>query len=441
VSYINYYINHAKRLSLIFLLLEHCFGFNDISRHTHPNGPYTFSHLCLSLIKASVINLLLAWWVTSFFPRKFGYFLLDDCKNNNSKMEKDETPHNSEETDFKILVETTKSEIEIEPLVKSHNRKFEPVDKSQPILRTITNLNKSPLRLSNTVVRDFSLNIYKNQITILLGTKGVGKTTIINMLLRGKIPPSADTISVDSESSDKFYRHQIGFCPQHSSFIPYLNCLENLLFFGQLRGLPVVEACKQAEQILKEVNLTAKVNMPVQTLSIGMQRRLALACAMIGETTLLVLDEPSSGLDYESRRELWDVLLRVKQTRTILISTHDAEEADVLGDKIAIIDSSEVIAYGSSFFLKRECGNGYTLKLRTREEQIFPSDQVLNLIQNIIPSAEVRESTGSLMSVGLPYENQKDYVRLLEQLEERQHDLGIESIDITNITLQEVFLK
>jgi ATP-binding cassette, subfamily A (ABC1), member 3 len=404
---------------------EHCFDANDIFRHTHPNGPYTYFYLCLALIISSIAWLLLAWFVASFFPGKYG------------------TPVNIAELFGRNSEEKVAPDIEAARMTDGKNRKLEPVGDGQPLVVRITNLCKvfkSLLHPPNMVVRDFSLNIYKNQITVLLGHNGAGKTTTMCMLT-GMMSRSSGTIVVDGSTSVKTYRSLIGFCPQHNSFIPYLTCSEHLLFFGQLRGLSVLEARKQAKQIFDEINLTEKADMPAHTLSGGMQRRLSLANAIIGETKLLVLDEPSSGLDPESRRELWDVLLRLKKTNSILVTTHYMEEADVLGDKIAIMENGEVIAYGTSLFLKREYGNGYTLKLLKGDKTTFPSGRVLDLIRDTIPGAKVKESVDSLMCVVLPYEDQRDYVRVLEQLEARQHELGIESIGITNTTLEEVFLK
>jgi len=406
-------------------LLEHCFAINDIFRDTHPNGPYTYFYLCVAFVISSVAYLLLAWFVESFFPGKYG------------------TPVNITELFGRKTDEKVAPDIEAARMTDSRNRKLEPMDDGQPLVVRITNLSKvfkSLLQPPNTVVRDLSLNIYKNQITVLLGHNGAGKTTTMCMLT-GMMSRSGGTIVVDGCSSVKSYRSLIGFCPQHNSFIPYLTCMEHLLFFGQLRGLSVEEACKQAKQIFDEINLTEKVDMPAHTLSGGMQRRLSLANAIIGETKLLVLDEPSSGLDPESRRELWDVLLRLKKTNSILVTTHYMEEADVLGDKIAIMENGEVIAYGTSLYLKREYGNGYTLKLLKVDKKSFRSSRVMDLIRDTIPGAKVKESVYSSLCVVLPYEDQKDYVRVLKQLEVRKQEFGIESIGITNTTLEEVFLK
>jgi ATP-binding cassette, subfamily A (ABC1), member 3 len=367
----------------------------------------------------------LAWFVTRFFPGKYGTPVnIADLFGRDTKKKVDPEAEGFKKTDCS-------------------NRRFEPVDDGQTPLVRIDNLCKvfkSLLQPYNTVVRDFTLDIYKNQITVLVGHNGAGKTTTLSMLT-GLTSHSSGAISVDGTSDVKSYRNLIGYCPQHNSFIPYLTSKEHLLLFGQLRGLSVVQARIQAQQILADMNLTNMANMSTTKLSGGMQRRLSLAIAMIGETKLLVLDEPTTGLDPQSRREMWDLLLRLKETYSILLTTHDMVKAETLGDKIAIMENGEVIAYGTSMFLKREYGDGYTLKLLKTDVKTFNSENVLKLIRTIISDAKIKDSVNSLMCVVLPYENQRDYVHVLKQLEICQRKFGIESIIVTNTTMDEVFLK
>jgi ATP-binding cassette, subfamily A (ABC1), member 3 len=375
------------------------------------------------MIISSVGYLVLAWLVTKFFPGKFG------------------TPVNIMDSfSWNAKKQSITEENVAFPLTDEGNRKFERVDNDQTPVLSILNLCKdlrpSLLQTPRTVIRDLSLNIYKNQITVLLGPRGAGKTTTISMLT-GMVAPTAGTIILDGISSVSSYRNQIRSISQHNSFIPHLTCMEHLLFFGQLRGLPLVEARKQAIHIFDEIHLTDKSDTRPHTLSIGMQIRMSLANALIGGTKLLALDEPSSGLDPESRCELWNVLLRLKKSTSILVATHCTEEAEVLGDKIAVMENGEVVAYGSSSFLKLMYGNGYTLKLLKKDKNTFPRDTVLDLICKAIPGAKSKSDVDSMMWVLLPYEYQQDYATILKQLEERQEEFGIETIGITNTTMQE----
>ncbi|PSN44305.1 ATP-binding cassette sub-family A member 17 [Blattella germanica] len=127
-------------------------------------------------------------------------------------------------------------------------------------------------------------------------------------------------------------------------------------FSLQLKGSSKQDADRKARELIGKLNLIEKTNKLASTLSGGMKRRLALGIALIGNTKVLMLDEPTSGLDPEARREIWDILLGMRGERTILITTHFMEEADVLGDRIAIMDHGRVQCYGTSLFLKKLYG-------------------------------------------------------------------------------------
>jgi ATP-binding cassette, subfamily A (ABC1), member 3 len=373
---------------------------------------------------SSVVYLLLAWFVASFFPGQYG------------------TPVNIADLFGKNTEKNDLSDPEALPMTRI-NRRLEPVDDGQISMVKIENLSKifkSLWHPSCTAVCDFLLNIYKNQITVLLGHNRAGKTTTMSMLT-GTLSRSSGSIAVDGFSNVNSYGSLIGFCPQHNCFIPYLTCMEHLLFFGQLRGLSVTQARKHAIQVLKDVNLTDKSDVLPRKLSEGMKRRLSLANAIVGNTKVLVLDEPSSGLDSESCRELWDVLFRLKKTRTILVSTNNAEEAEMIGDKIAIMENGKVIASGTSMILKQNNGDGCRLKLVKSDMKTFCEESVLKLIRKTIPDAKIKKSDDSMMCVVLPLKNQNDNKRVLEQLKTRQLDFGIQSIDVMNTTLEEVLMK
>ena len=167
-------------------------------------------------------------------------------------------------------------------------------------------------------VKSVSFEIPKNRVTILLGHNGAGKTTIMSMIT-GIVAPSSGRISVDNEYDVNRYRSSIGYCPQHDVFISYMSCKEHLILFGRLRGLTKAEASEEADIILDKVRLTKNANDAAKTLSRGMKRRLCLACAVVGKTKMVILDEPSTGLDPESRRDLWDVILPLRNEQSLFL--------------------------------------------------------------------------------------------------------------------------
>uniref|UniRef100_A0A1A9V1P9 ABC transporter domain-containing protein n=1 Tax=Glossina austeni TaxID=7395 RepID=A0A1A9V1P9_GLOAU len=280
--------------------------------------------------------------------------------------------------------------------------------------------------------------IKNKQITVLLGHNGAGKTTTINMIM-GLVQKDKGKITVCSERDASSYRHLIGYCPQHSIHMPYMTCRQHLIFFAKLRGLTHCEAAILANKLLQQLNLSKKAHGYGKNLSGGMKRRLSLGIAMAGETKVIVLDEPSSGLDIESRRELWDVLLDLRKTKAIMITTHHMEEAEVLGDTISILCNGRVLLTGAPLELKRKVGSGYILKLCTNPSQ-FNKDECLQFIRVDIPTANVMEIVPPTILLSLPYQHRENYGKMLRRLEKYQQELGITTISMTDTTLEDVFL-
>lgn len=154
---------------------------------------------------------------------------------------------------------------------------------------------------------------------------------------------------------------------------------------------------------------------------------------------IAILDEPSSGLDPESRRELWNILLEMRKDHTIFITTHYMEEAETLADKIAIISHGKLLCYGPSIQLKRKYDTGYVLKLLTTER--FGYSNTLEVIRRYVPEAREKAYVKPTLSITLPYKNQDSFAQMLKELELQQNNLGITSISITNSSLEDVFLK
>lgn len=290
----------------------------------------------------------------------------------------------------------------------------------------------------NVAVNNLSLDIIKNQITVLLGHNGAGKTTTMSMI-SGIIPKTSGLISVDDEENVDLYRHKIGYCPQHNVFMSYFTCLDHLWFFGRLRGLSPKQAQIDAETLLHKLKMSCKADEYGNNLSGGMKRRLCLGNALIGNTKIAILDEPSSGLDPESRRELWNILLEMRKDQTIFITTHYMEEAETLADKIAIISNGTLLCYGPSIQLKKKYETGYVLKLLTTER--FSYSLTMETIRRFVPDAKEKAFVKPTLTITLPYKYQITFADLLRELENQQVNLGIASISITNSSLEDVFLK
>ncbi|CAB3983284.1 ATP-binding cassette sub-family A member 2 isoform X4 [Paramuricea clavata] len=218
---------------------------------------------------------------------------------------------------------------------------------------------------SKRAVNRLTLNLYEGQITSFLGHNGAGKTTTMS-LLTGLFPPTQGTAYIygnDIRYDMDDIRKSLGFCPQHNVLFDRLTVEEHLWFYARLKGMSSGLVCGEVDRLLIDLDLPSKRHSLVDTLSGGMKRKLSIAVAFVAKSRMVILDEPTAGVDPYARRAIWDLLIKYKQDRTILLSTHYMDEADVLGDRIAIISEGKLQCLGSSLFLKSNFGDGYNLTL------------------------------------------------------------------------------
>lgn len=205
-------------------------------------------------------------------------------------------------------------------------------------------------------VDDLDLDIFEGQIFALLGHNGAGKSTTINMLT-GLLSVSSGSalISGKDVATDMMsIRRNIGVCPQHDVLYNDLTVKEHFLLFAALRGIEPSEVRVEIRQKIIDVGLTEKLNTLAGSLSGGQKRKLSVALALLGNSKVVFLDEPTSGMDPYSRRATWDLLRKNRKGRAIVLTTHFMDEADILGDRIAIMAEGKVKCCGSSYFLKSQ---------------------------------------------------------------------------------------
>jgi ABC-2 type transport system ATP-binding protein len=199
-------------------------------------------------------------------------------------------------------------------------------------------------------VKGISFTINKNEIFGLLGPNGAGKSTTINMMCGYLQPTSGDTIigghSITREA--RRVKRMIGFVPQEIALYKDLTSLENLDFFGKIYNLPAQERKERADELLHFVGLYERRKEAIKTFSGGMQRRINMAVALMHRPALLLMDEPTVGVDPQSRENIFETIEKLRdQGTTILYTTHYMEEAERLCDHIAIVDEGRIIASGT----------------------------------------------------------------------------------------------
>ncbi|KAL1501623.1 hypothetical protein ABEB36_006920 [Hypothenemus hampei] len=384
-------------------------GVNDI----------TMLHVCLMLIVDSVIYFILSMYFDAISPGKYGvpktmFFPIKSLlsffkKRNNVDADNGSEQHHLQE------VGQLPIGIQLVKLTKFYGKK--------------------------KVVSNLSLDVYQDQITVLLGHNGAGKSTTMGMIT-GMIKKSGGQIIMNGKElySSSDVTRSIGLCPQHNLFFPDLTVAEHLKFFALLKGRSSREAEYELDNLLIKLHLEDKRNDLAHTLSGGMKRKLCLGMAVIGGSKILILDEPSSGMDPQSRRDMWDLLLQWRNERTILITTHFMEEADALGDWIAIMNEGKLICHGTPMYLKKAYDTGSNLVLLIKEysDVELAVKQIETEIRTYIENVKCKGINGNEVQFLMPSGN---YVKMFEHLESNKDKFHIENISFTNTTLEDVFIN
>lgn len=245
---------------------------------------------------------------------------------------------------------------------------------------------------SLTAVDGLSLEVEAGEVFGLLGPNGAGKTTSISMIC-GLLRPDSGHVTLRGKpivDSDATVRARIGVCPQNIILWGQLTCLEQLVFLGEMYGIKRTIARQRGEQLLKDLDLAEKRDQRARTLSGGMQRRLNLAMALIHDPEILVLDEPEAGLDPQSRVLVREYVKSLTGRKTIILTTHNMDEAERMADRIAIIDHGKLLTLDTPSALKRTVGEGDVLEIETSESGVRSA---LEAVAKIVPQVSSTNHT------------------------------------------------
>ena len=300
--------------------------------------------------------------------------------------------------------------------------------------------------VEKVAVKSLSLGINQRECFGLLGHNGAGKTTTINMLC-GMFPQTSGGAHVgpyNLRTQMTSVYGDMSVCPQHNILWNPLTAREHLQFFGRLKGMFGKELKEAVALALKSVNLEKFANVAAGKFSGGMKRRLSVANAFIGDPKIVYLDEPSTGLDPASRRQLWDSISKAKTGKSIVLTTHSMEEADVLCDRVGIMASGELQCVDIASQLKYRFGAGYMFSMtlgRTEGVDEGKIAQIDAYVTGIFPSAK---RLNNPIGGKFKYEVVREDVVLSEvfkKVEEDKEKMHITDWGITETTLEEVFLK
>jgi ABC-2 type transport system ATP-binding protein len=287
-----------------------------------------------------------------------------------------------------------------------------------------------------------SLKIKKGDLVSILGPNGAGKTTLVRMLTTVLTPTSGDAI-INGHSilgGKNEIVKIIGVCPQDITIYEVLRAEENVEFVASMHGITRKEAKEKATALLEKFGIAGRKDWS-KNFSGGMQRRLNLAMALVFEPKILFLDEPSAGLDPQARRLVWDFIRDLKKEDiTIILMTHDMQEADVLSDHIAIIDQGKIIAQGTPNELKEKYGSDNMLEVSFLEpDDVEVAKKNLENINFVVDWKELNKKGRKTLFI--PFQGGlKNLVKILQQGIIKNID-EVENIKFRQNSLEDVFLN
>lgn len=404
----------------------------------HPVGAgddFTVFYTMVLMLVASIVHLIIALYVEQIWPGQSGvpqpwnfpfkrefWFGAQEYPDNELDVD---SSHNASNGDSRAG--TDDGNFEADPV--NHRAGIEAIE-----LRKVYDKKKA-------AVNGLTLKMFDDQITALLGHNGAGKSSTMSMLT-GMIQPTSGTAFIDGcdlRTTTAMARVSIGLCPQQNILFDELTVREHIQFYSRLKGFNVEDAKMEVEKYVRSLELKPKIDAQSSTLSGGMKRKLSLAVALCDGSKVVLCDEPTSGMDPAARRALWELLQAKKKGRTILLSTHFMDEADVLGDRIAIMADGELKCCGTSFFLKNRFGTGYHLICVKGDK--CKVEEVTRLLRNHLPEIRIESEIGQELSYGLPSENRSRFEQMFRGLGDKKHELGLDSVGVSLTTLEEVFLK
>ncbi|KAJ6235594.1 atp-binding cassette transporter subfamily a abca [Anaeramoeba flamelloides] len=409
----------------------------------------------LMLVACTVIYLVLGAYIYTILPstggKKSAFFFLTkkfwrDMRRKRKNAKRNQNQYYTDEDQEKSGVVSSEDSIELHEDPRGENI---PEDVESERQRVI--VNNDPIRLINLkkiykgqdgnpdklAVNCLTLGIKLNECFGILGPNGAGKTTAVN-ILSGLFPLTSGQAKIcgfDVTREMNEIHTLMSVCPQHDILWGDQSGEETLEFYARMHGFKNEKLDKRVKKTLEEVGLYDDRKKLIKEYSGGMKRRISVACALITNPQVIFLDEPTTGLDPASKRQVWDVIRKARKKKSIILTTHSMEEADSLCDRIGIMANGILRTIGESQELKTRFGKGFKFMVHCSLED---EERVKKFVMELFPNANEMNSLAGTSN----YEVPTDEVVLSEvfqTLEEQKNDLGIIDWGISQTTLEEVF--
>ncbi|XP_052427198.1 cholesterol transporter ABCA5 isoform X1 [Carassius gibelio] len=397
------------------------------------NGPHALYVPMVMLLLDCILYLLLAIYLDQVLPGEFGtrrsvlYFLQPSYWS-------------------KRYVEVSsvyEGEVNGPPVNDESVEAVSPEFRGKEVIR-ICNIRKI-YRAKDTKVealRGLTLDIYEGQITALLGHSGAGKSTLMNILC-GICPPTEGTATIYGSPVAEIavraeMKQLVGICPQLNIIFDLLTVEEHLRIFAAIKGILPSDVDGEVRKVLKDLDLEKIMDARAKNLSGGQKRKLSVGIAILGDPKILLLDEPTAGMDPVSRQQVWALLKSRRAGRVTVFSTHYMDEADKLADRKAVISQGQLKCVGSSLYLKTKCGVGYQLRMSVTEG--CEVENITSLVKQHVPKAQLSREQEAELTFTLSSESMDTFPGLFTELDCRP-DLGIINYGVSMTTLEDVFLR
>ncbi|XP_020799878.1 ATP-binding cassette sub-family A member 12-like [Drosophila serrata] len=292
-------------------------------------------------------------------------------------------------------------------------------------------------------LRNFNMNMYDDQITVLLGPSDSGKSSAVNLLSRSH-SPDIGSVKIDNmDTWSSLNRSTLGLAPQHNALFPNMTVRQHTNFYTSLRRsawrFNLRRRSTPMESYLRALDLWNVRNVKSRSLSRADKKKLAVANAFAGNPRIILLDEPTEGLEPCERRLVWNLLQAEKRCRTIIVATYHIDEADTLADRVGILCDGQLIFNGSSVFLKNCYGSGY--QLICSQGVIYQQPRITSLISKYVPDTVVSCDKDCEMSYNIPQSSCCGIVPLLHALERPVQCVNINTLQIGTTPIVEKYVN
>ena len=445
---------------------------------------YSMSTCYIMFTADFFIYLFLGYYLQNVIPHEYGvakpwYFLFlpsywfgDCCKKKNSDLayeptekksekvkeitKKVENGQNEEVVTEKIVIQDIVSESSNNSIFDDNPHKDEDDFQNEDIYRDKNKKNDVFMLREVTKVygdgkmacNSISFNLFRNEIFALLGRNGAGKTSLINVLIGMYDATSGKAIyknkNILEESNMNEFRNKLGICPQHDILFPKLTVREHLEMFCYFKGFDVEKIPEEVDSTLKDFRIHDIENVLAGTLSAGQRRKLSIAISVIGGSEVIFLDEPSSGMDITSRRNLWEILKKIIEKRIIILTTHYMEEASVLGNRIGIMAEGVLKCIGTPLFLIEKYGK--FLSVNIYKDKNANNDEIIEYFKSKAEGIETEILTQEIL-IRIPKNKpgtDKKNINIqsfFSELDNNVKKLKIKNYSASMPTLEDVFLN